>query len=263
MAVKLKGEGKESRVGGGERKPIKGFSSASRRNMLWRLQTLDYKALTSDGWTGWFITLTYRDSFYWRTRNLLKAKQDLDKFFIYLSRSLPFDYFSFWKLEFTEQGIPHFHLFMCVRGYIFHRELIFHIQGAWLSVLSPEGEDLIEMEKASTNVEFSPLDKTHVLATYISKEIGKTYQVDMVHKGELPGRFWGIYNRKHYKAYIKEDKVGIGEYEFYKLRRILRNWLYSKGYKPKIYGRYHGTTAFYVDADDFSESLLRYLGVVV
>jgi len=262
MAVKLKGKGKGFRVGG-ERKPIKGFSSASRRNMLWRLQTLDYDSLASDGWTAWFITLTYRDSFYKSSRNLLKAKQDLDKFFIYLSRLLPLDYFSFWKLEFTKKGIPHFHLFMCVRGNISHSELILYVQKAWLSAVSPEGEDLVEMEKASTNVRFSPLDKSQILAVYISKEIGKTYQVDMVHKGELPGRFWGIYNRKHYKAYVKEDKVGVGEYEFYKLRRILRNWLYSKGYKSKIYGRHQGATAYYVDADGFSETLLRYLGVVV
>lgn len=260
MAVKLKGNGK-GRLSGGERKPIKGFSKSARRNLLWKLQTLDYDGLRADGGTAWFITLTYRDSFYRECKNLIKAKEDLDRFFIYLNRLLPLDYFSFWKLEFTNQGIPHFHLFMCIRGKISHDELINYVQTAWLMSVSAFGEHLEQMQKASTNVRFTPLDKANILAVYISKEIGKTYQVE-VPEGELPGRFWGIYNRKHYKAYVKEDKVALATPEFYRLRRILRGWLKSKGYKVRTYRRYQGATAYYVDADSFSDALLRYLGVV-
>jgi len=90
----------------------------------------------------WFITLTYRDSFYRECKNLIKAKEDLHTFFVYLNRLLPLDYFSFWKLEFTKQGIPHFHLFMCVAGNIPHSELINYVQVAWLMSVSPVGEPI-------------------------------------------------------------------------------------------------------------------------
>ena len=223
MAVKLKGEG-SGPIPVGARKPIRGFSLDAKRNLLWKLQTLDYEKLRAEGWTAWFITLTYRDVFYQEYKNLLRAKKDLDKFFIYLSRVMPLDFFSFWKLEFTQRGIPHFHLFMCVRGNISHDDLIQHVQTSWLLSVSPVGEHLELMRKASTNVRYTPLDIVDILAVYISKEIGKTYQVE-VPDNELPGRFWGIYNRKHYKPYVKEEKVELQAVEFYRLRRIFRNWL--------------------------------------
>ena len=260
MALKVKGKGM-GRLGGGERKPISGFSNSARRNLLWKLQTLDYEGLQVDGWTAWFITLTYRDEFYREAKNLIKAKQDLHTFFIYLNRLLPLEYFSFWKFEFTKQSIPHFHLFMCVNGNIPHKKLITYIQNTWLMSISPYGKHLELMEKASTNVRYTPMDKVDVLSVYISKEIGKNYQVN-VPEGELPGRFWGISNRKHYRAYIKEDTLSITETEFYRLRRILRGWLKSKGYKFKTRARYQGATAYYIDAETFSDALLRYLGVV-
>ena len=261
MALKVKGKGFGRRVGGGVRKPVSGFSDSARRNLLWKLQTLDYRALEFDGWTAWFITLTYRDEFYREYRSLIKVKEDLHTFFVYLTRLLPLKYFSFWKLEFTKQGIPHFHLFMCVEGYISHDELINYVQTSWLMSVSPPGEHFELMSRASTNVRFTPMDKVDILAVYISKEIGKTYQVE-VPKGELPGRFWGIYNRKFYRSYVKDEKVLLSEPEFYRLRRIFRGWLYSKGYKFKTRYRYQGATAYYVDAEVFSDMLLRYLGVV-
>ena len=150
---------------------------------------------------------------------------------------------------------------MGVHGNIPHNELINYVQTSWLMSVSPYGEHLELMEKASTNVRYTPMDKVDILAVYISKEIGKTYQVD-VPKGELPGRFWGIYNRKYYKAYVKEDSVLLAEPEFYRLRRILRGFLKSKGYKVKTRARYQGATAYYIDAETFSDALLRYLGVV-
>jgi len=256
MALKLRGAGVGS-VPVGERKPIRGFSDSSKRHLLWKLQTLDYDKLKAEGWTAWFVTLTYRDVFYREYRNLRRAKEDLDRFFIYLSRLMPLDFFSFWKLEFTRKGIPHFHLFMCVRGNVSHADLIQYVQTAWLLSVSPPGEHLKRMRRASTNVRFTPLDRVRILAVYISKEIGKTYQVD-VSDGELPGRFWGIYNRKYYKLYVKEDTVELQIAEFYKLRRIFKNWLYSKGYSRRFRGR-EGLTLYYVrNVSD----LLRALEVV-
>jgi hypothetical protein len=163
---------------------------------------------------------------------------------------MPLEYFSFWKLEFTQRGIPHFHLFMCIHGNISHAELINYVQTAWIMAVSPSGEDLELMEKASTNVRYTPLDLVEILAVYISKEIGKTYQVE-VPKSELPGRFWGIYNRRHYKAYMREDKMALEPDEFFKLRRIFRNWLYSRGYSKRVWG-HGGMTLYYVkDMDNF------------
>lgn len=259
LALKIKGEYKGKPVPRGLRKPIMGFSKEAQRNLLWRLQTLDYDGLKSDGWTGWFITLTYRDVFYFESKTLRDVKDDLDKFFKYFKRSFPLNFFSFWKLEFTKKGVPHFHLFMCVRGRITQKALIRFVEDAWIKAVSPEGEHLELMRKSSTNVRKTPFDKGKILQCYVSKEVGKTYQVD-VPDDELPGRFWGIYGRNLYKQYVKEDKIELDKQDFYKVRRIVWRWLKSKGYKVRFRGRYQGITAYYVDAEKFADNLLRYLG---
>jgi len=258
LALKVKGQGK-GRRGGGVRQKIKGFSDSARRNLLWRLQTLDFNRLASDGWTGWFITLTYRSYFYWGAKTLRDVKKDLDKFFLYFNRSFPYPFFSFWKLEFTRKGVPHFHLFMCVKVRITQKALIRFVEDAWIKAVSPEGENLKLMKKSSTNVRYTPFDRGKILQRYVSKEVGKTYQVD-VPSSELPGRFWGIYNREFYKQYVKEDRIELDKQDFFKVRRIVWRWLKSKGYKVRFKGRHQGITAYYVDAEKFADNLLRCCG---
>jgi len=259
LAFKIKGKGKGKPVPKGMRKPIRGFSAEAKRNLLWRLQTLDFNRLMADGWTGWFITLTYRDVFYFEAKSLRDVKDDLKKFFTYFSRSFPLRFFSFWKMEFTKKGVPHFHLFMCVECALDHDMLIEFVEDAWLKATGVQGEHLQEMKKASTNVRFSPFELQEVIQAYVSKEVGKTYQVD-VPDNELPGRFWGIYGRELYKQYVKEDRIELDKQDFFKARRIVWRWLKSKGYKVSFRGRYQGITAYYVDADKFCDKLLKYLG---
>jgi len=162
-------------------------------------------------------------------------------------------------MEFTKKGVPHFHLFMLVRVRITQKALIPFVEEAWIKAVSPEGEHLQKMKKSATNVRKSPFEAKKVLQCYISKEVGKTYQVDAP-DGELPGRFWGIYNRKLYNQYVKEDRIELDKQEFFKARRIVWRWLKSKGYKVRFRGRYQGITAYYVDADEFCDKLLKYLG---
>jgi len=255
----------------GLRKKIFSFSASSKRNFLWRLQTLDFKKLACNGYSAYFVTLTYQRDFFLRMRNLKLAKRDLDRFFRQeLKRFLGNNWFSFWKLEFHKSGVPHFHLFLVVSAEFGYKDVMHAVNEAWIKsacfdILNKPISDgflvrvLFSMVKASTQVLSAPLDLSNILMTYVSKEVGKEFQVD-VPENQLPGRFWGIYNRKLYKSFVREICHKISDSVFYRLRRDLRRWLKSKGYNF-CFRSQNGIRVFYINSIGDFERLLVFYGV--
>jgi hypothetical protein len=270
MAVKLENRNPNRQsnkfVPKGMRKAISGFSKEARRNLLWRLQTLDYERLRSAFWKGYFITLTYQSDFYFENKDLNKVKKDLKKFFMkldYLFKKLGIEYFAFWKMEFTKKGVPHYHLILFTEFHkdINQKSLIAIIPNFWVDVITnrtPVSSKVKEnMYRVGTNVRTVELNKYQIIQVYISKEIGKDYQVDV--KG-YTGRFWGIEKRRNYQFFVKEDIKFISDSTFFKLRRALRMILRKKGYNSKLRSD-NGLTLFYVmDMKQF-ERLLRFYEV--
>lgn len=261
----------------GMRKKIKGFSADARRNLLWKLQTLDYEELNAQFWNAYFITLTYqysieqdKEDFYFTWKNdLNKVKDDLKKFYMklnyFLSRKLNLEWFSFWKMEFFERApVPHFHLILFVSksDLVNQRSLAEIISIMWVDTITNKtgvsDELKAKMYSSSTNVRYTPIDKYRILSVYISKEVGKEYQVDV---DGYTGRFWGIENRKVYKNFILEDQRLISEEVFYKVRRIMRKYLRKKGYNLKLRSN-NGMRLYYLmNVDEFAGLVNYFEGV--
>ena len=243
-----------------ERGKIRSFSRKSRNALLWRLQTLDFSLLKSSLYSAYFVTLTYKRSWYLQSRNLRIAKRDLDVFFNKKLRVfLGSDWFSFWKLEFHKSGIPHFHLFLVVPSLYFKSEIKALVMNSWVDVVCSDApEDVkLDMLAAATRVDSTPLDSKIILMIYISKEIGKTFQVN-VPSGELPGRFWGIYNRKLYNSFVTERTFEIStDEQFFRIRRDMRKWLKKKGYNYRFKSP-DGMSLYYVFDVSYFERLVHF-----
>jgi len=243
-----------------ERGKIRSFSRKSRNALLWRLQTLDFSLLKSSLYSAYFVTLTYKRSWYQETRNLKIAKRDLNRFFDKRLRVvLGDDWFSFWKLEFHKSGIPHFHLFLVVPAFYLKSEIRALVRDSWVDIVCSDADDdvRIDMLAASTQADPTPLDLKAVLMVYISKEIGKTFQVN-VPSGELPGRFWGIYNRKLYNSFVTERTFEIStDEQFFRIRRDMRKWLKKKGYDYRFKSP-DGMSLYYVFDVSYFERLVHF-----
>jgi len=110
------------------------------------------------------------------------------------------------------------------------------------------------MYRVSTNVRYTPIDKYEILQIYISKEVGKDYQVDV---DGYTGRFWGIENRKVYKWFYYEESRLISEEVFYKVRRIMRKYLKKKGYNSRTKSS-NGMRLYYLKNVDEFKKLVSY-----
>ena len=187
------------------------------------------------------------------------AKRDLDRFFRKeLKKFLGDRWFSFWKLEFHKSGVPHFHLFLVVGSGFTYDDVQRAVNRAWVksACFDAPSEVRDSMFRASTQVLYAPLELRQVLMVYVSKEVGKEFQVD-VPDGELPGRFWGIYNRKLYKSFVVEVTFSVDDDVFYRLRRVIKRWMKSKGYNLRIRS-YNGLRAFYIHDIGAFVRLLEY-----
>jgi len=254
----------------GMRSKITSFSTHAKRNLLWRLQTLDYKLLNILGYKAFFITLTVQKDYYLRSFSMPEFKEARSYFEKQLHRffkRLGIESFSFWKMEFHASGVPHYHLFLFFKKprKTFIKQLTLKsfrslVRDLWLTALSlqhqPPADELSRMRKSSTNVRYVPLDKNVLIQIYISKEVGKTLQTDS-NLVDSPGRFWGISNRSVYKKYVNEQQEVIPSRVFFKLRRVFRKYARSKGYNLKIRS-FNGMTLFYLQDIDYFIRLLDY-----
>ncbi len=258
----------------GMRKKIKGFSKDARRNLLWKLQSINYEELNAQLWHAYFITLTYqysldneKEDFYFTWKGDLNlVKKDLKNFFDrlkYFFKKINVEWFAFWKMEFFSKAlVPHFHLmlFVAPTDLINQRFLKEIISSMWVDTITNKtgvSSSLKErMYKASTNVRYTPMNRYKILQVYISKEIGKEYQINV---DGYTGRFWGIENRKVYKRFHYEEVELISEEVFYKVRRIMKKYLRKKGYKSKIKSS-NGMKLYYLDNVDDFKRLVGYFG---
>jgi hypothetical protein len=258
---------------GADRKPITGFSSSARRNLLQKLQSINFKLLASTGWRAYFLTLTYqysldsdKEDFYFTHKSLSETKNDLDKFFkklVYFFRKKNIDIFAFWKLEFFKKApVPHFHCILFVESSKYKQKVLKHIVSHLWSDTITYGKNISDKLKSkilscSTNVRYTPLDLYDILQIYISKEIGKVYQTEQ--SNGWVGRFWGIINRSVYKRYYVEDNIDLPVNVFFKVRRLLKKYLKKKGYNVKLRGT-NGIKVYYIkNIDNFNRMVDYYL----
>lgn len=163
-----------SQVGGGVRGIVKGFSSASRRRMLYTMGKI-FRANNP-----LMITLTYPGEFSLDGR---VWKNDLRKWFQRLKRRFP-SVGLVWKLEPQKRGAPHFHILAWGLEKVLLVNLRSYVSKSWYEVV---GSGDIRHLKAGTQVQM--IRSNRGFMAYASKYIGK--MGDGV-QWEQPGRYWGI-----------------------------------------------------------------------
>lgn len=148
---------------------VTGFSTASRLRLCDTIAQVDQDQVAA----ALFITLTYPAD----CAKAQQSKRHLDSFIKVLRRHCP-EAATIWKLEYTQRGVPHYHLIV-LGLHFWHRTAI---ANAWARIV---GSDHPKHVEAGTRVERLANKKsaTRYLSKYLSKE--GNYPPD--HKG----RVWG------------------------------------------------------------------------
>src|SRR5919112_207165 len=171
------------RLGGGTRDKVRGFSRASRRNLLLRLASINRTAFKGFRGRMIFVTLTYPHEYPEDpevSKNHLKA----------LRKRLQREYGSFaafWRMGVQERGAWHFHLLLFV-GPTFGPmdELRRFISSSWYEVTGKVSEGHL---RAGTRVE--AVKRWKQATSYVERYMAKPEEFP---ENLQTGRIWGVWN---------------------------------------------------------------------
>lgn len=166
------------------RSKIGKFSKQSRK----RLHRECLKIRWEDGFH--FITLTYQASKIDVISEEVEWKNDLQDFRIRLRLTLP-ELSAIWKLEFTQKGIPHYHLIAHCPNYS-ATELRNIVREVWLKVTSSGSRG-----RWKHAVKVDPVGNMQAVSKYLSKYISKDANETKQH---YVGRYWGYINKKGFPS---------------------------------------------------------------
>lgn len=209
---------------GSGRSSIKEFSAKSRKNMLDTVSRLDWLVPAQ------FITLTYHDN----VRNAKRAKRDLRAFLKRIFRRYG-SVASLWKMEPQKRGAWHFHLIVFQLPYISKKEILAH----WRAVAG---------DISITQVKIEPIQSAKKARSYTAKYCAKPITRDRVTAllmllwgfpswvvvavyldhapnwaaSNLPGRFWGIENRKNLVWAVLKTVSIVLDCSFHDFKRAAR-----------------------------------------
>jgi hypothetical protein len=214
------------RLGGGTRDKVRGFSRASRRNLLLRLASINRRAFKAFKGRMLFVTLTYPREYPEDPevcKNHLKA----------LRKRLQREYGSFaafWRLGIQNRGAWHFHLLLFVGpSFAPIDELRRFISSSWYEVTGKISEGHL---RAGTRVE--AVKRWKVATSYVERYMAKPEEFP---EGLQIGRIWGVWNKELLP--IRWETAEISVRDAFRIRRI-----YRKLAKRKCSGSLHSMTVF-------------------
>jgi hypothetical protein len=198
-----------SRRGGGIRDRVRGFSRASRRNLLLRLASINRRAFRAFKGKMIFVTLTYPKQY---PEDPELCKRHLKA----LRKRLQREYGSFagfWRLGIQNRGAWHFHLLLFM-GPSFGPidELRRFISASWHEVTGKVSEGHL---RAGTRV--VAVQRWREATSYVERYMAKPEEFP---EGLETGRIWGIWNEKLLP--VRWETAEISLRDAYKIRRIYR-----------------------------------------
>jgi hypothetical protein len=214
------------RRGGGVRERIKGFSRASRTNLLRRLASINRSAFRAFRGRIVFVTLTYPREY---PQDPELCKQHLKALRKRLQRAYG-SFAAFWRMGIQQRGAWHFHLLLFV-GPSFGpiHELRRFISSSWYEVTGKVSEGHL---RAGTRVE--AMKKWREATSYVERYMAK---VEEFPEGLETGRIWGVWNKELLPVRWETAEVSLRD--AFKIRRI-----YRKLAKRKGSGSLHSITVF-------------------
>jgi hypothetical protein len=214
------------RLGGGTRDKVKGFTRASRRNLLLRLASINRRAFRAFKGRMIFVTLTYPREY---PEYPERCKRHLKALRKRLERRYK-SFAAFWRLGIQRRGAWHFHLLLFVGPSIGSvDELRRFISSSWYEVTGKVSEGHL---RTGTHVE--PVKRWKEATSYVERYLAK---VEEFPEGLQTGRIWGIWNKELLP--VRWETVQVSLRDAFKIRRI-----YRKLGKRKASGSLHSITVF-------------------
>jgi len=212
-----------SRVGGGIRGLVDGFSYKARRRLMQTVSRINTGQLGCMG----FVTLTYHEN--WRGRDI---KRDLDNYLKRIRRHFP-DVAYLWRLEYQKRGAPHFHVLLFFPPHQSDKSQIEEskLSDPWHSVVD---EGNIHHAKHGSKVRVFE-DGYQGVQIYATKYCAKL-ESDGVKKLDGVGKYWG---RSQNLPLGPTDEVVMSDSQDANARRYCRRFL--KGRKNASAQRYANT----------------------
>ena len=211
---------------GGTRDRVRGFSRASRRNLLLRLARINRRAFRAFKGRMIFVTLTYPREY---PEDPEVCKNHLKALRKRLQRKCG-DCAAFWRLGIQRRGALHFHLLLFVGQSIGSvRKLRRFLSTSWYEVTGKISEGHL---RTGTRVE--AVKKWKQATSYVERYMAKPEEFP---EGLETGRIWGVWNEELLP--VRWETVEVSLKDAYRIRRI-----YRKLAKRKGSGSLHSITVF-------------------
>src|SRR5918999_700144 len=204
------------RLGVGTRDKVRGFSRASRRNLLLRLASINRRAFRAFKGRIIFVTLTYPGEY---PQNPARCKGHLKALHKRLQRMYgPFA--AFWRMGIQRRGALHFHLLLFVGPSVGPiDELRRFISSSWHEVTGKVSEGHL---RAGTRV--VAVQRWREATSYVERYMAKPEEFP---EGLETGRIWGIWNEDYLPVRWETAQVSLRD--AFRIRRIYRKLAKRKG----------------------------------
>jgi hypothetical protein len=197
------------RRGGGIRDTVKGFSRASRRNLLRRLASINRGAFKAFKGRMIFVTLTYPHEY---PDDPELCKRDLTALRKRLQREFG-TFAAFWRLGIQERGAWHFHLLLFVGPSIGPvSELRRYISSSWYEITGKVSEGHLH-----TGTRVEAVKKWKQATSYVERYMAKPEEFP---EGLETGRIWGVWNEDYLP--VQWETVQVSLRDAFRIRRIFR-----------------------------------------
>jgi hypothetical protein len=204
------------RHGRGIRDRVRGFSRASRRNLLRRLASINRRAFRAFKGRIISITLTYPHEY---PDDPVLCKRHLRAFRKRLQREYK-SFAAFWRMGIQQRGAWHFHLLLFVGPSIGPvRELRRFISSSWYEVTGKVSEGHL---RAGTRVE--AVKRWKQVTSYVERYMAKPEEFP---EGLQTGRIWGVWNEDYLP--VRWETVEVSLKDAFRIRRIYRRLAKRKG----------------------------------
>jgi hypothetical protein len=232
--------GPPKRHGRGTRDRIRGFSRASRRNLLRRLASVNRAAFRAFKGRLISITLTYPHEY---PEDPEVCKNHLKALRRRLQRKFG-EFAGFWRMGIQKRGAFHFHLLLFIGPSVGSvNELRRFISSSWYEIAGKVSEGHL---RAGTRVE--AVKKWKQVTSYVERYMAKPEEFP---EGLETGRIWGVWNEELLP--VRWEKVEVSLRDAFRIRRIYRKLARRKGI-----GSLHSITVFM--RHENVVRLLRFLG---
>jgi hypothetical protein len=205
-----------TRRGGGIRDRVRGFSRASRRNLLRSLASINRRAFKSFRGRMIFVTLTYPHEY---PEDPELCKRHLKALRKRLQRELG-SFAAFWRLGIQQRGAWHFHLLLFVGSSVGSiGELRRFISSSWYEITGKVSEGHL---RTGTRVE--AVKRWKQATSYAERYMAKP---EVFPEGLQTGRIWGVWNKELLP--VRWEKVEVCLRDAFRIRRIYRKLARRKG----------------------------------